>query len=77
MFVNIYCEIIISCFQISYPKEKSLVEKDGKGLEQFGGVVETPAGVVIQHLHEQHEQEGGEEGTSTTTQTKANSQQRE
>jgi hypothetical protein len=74
LFVNIYCEIIISCFQISYPKEKSLVEKDGKGLEQFNGVVETPAGVVPQHLHEQ---EGGEEGTSTTTQTKANSQQRE
>ena len=50
-----------------------MVEKDGKGLEQFGGVVEMPAGVVPQHLH-QHER--GEEGTSTTTtQTKADSPQ--
>ena len=50
-----------------------MVEKDGKWLEQFGGVVETPAGVVPQHLHQQ---ERGEEGTSTTiTQTKADSPQ--
>ena len=49
-----------------------MVEKDGKCLDQFGGVVETPAGVVLQHLHRQ---EHGEEGTSTTTQTKENSPQ--
>ena len=50
---------------------KSLVRKDGN-LEQFGGVVETPGGVVPHHLHQQ---ECGEEGTSTTTQTKADSSQ--
>ena len=50
-----------------------MVEKDGKWLEQFGGVVETPAGVVPQHLHQQVR---GGEGTSTTiTQTKADSPQ--
>ena len=73
LFVHIHCEIIISCFQILQREEKSLVEKDGKGLEQFGGLVEVPVGVVPQHLHQQ---ERGEEGTSTTTtQTKAESPQ--
>ena len=34
-------------------EEKSLVKKDGKLLEQFGCVVETPGGVVPYHLHQQ------------------------
>ena len=42
---------------------KSEGKSDGGGVEQFGGVVEAPRGVVLQHLHQQ---EGGEEGTSTT-----------
>ena len=53
-------------------EEKSLVKKDGKLLELFGCVVETPGGVVPYHLHQQ---ELGEEDTSTTTQAKEDSPQ--
>ena len=53
-------------------EEKSLLKKDGKLLEQFGCVVEMPGGVVPHHLHQQ---ELGEEGTSTTSQAKEDSPQ--